>query len=397
MASSPENDSRKKNLRAAGVVAVSVGLYLLLIVYNIAPYGYNLSSMMRFGVAHPFHDPAALGPNLVVFNDPESGGVGYDGQFYYYIIKDLFMGEEGKPNPFRSQRILYPFLAYLLAFGRAELLPWSMPAVNLLAIALSALLLWRLMSDTAARPAILFVYTLNIGFLIAVFYDVSTPLCVGLTVAGIFFHLRDKPWPAALMLALAMLAQENALPVIGTLCLWLGWKKDVRRALVTAASILPWAIWQALLWQRYGKLPALMSGGHFTPPFVGMLSHAASFSLPGGFIDNLRELSVYPFMVFVLALLAVSVWEMKKKPSELSLLLIVHALAGVCFNSAQIWSSTITSPARALATVFPFVALCYSRERSAGLRLLIIICSLLALMGVLRILLLPAHPFFITD
>jgi hypothetical protein len=88
-----------------------------------------------------------LEPNLVVFDDPQSGGGGYDGQFYYYIIKDYFMGEEGIANPFREQRILYPVLAYLLAFGRADLLPYSMPAVNLLAIAISALLLWRMFGD----------------------------------------------------------------------------------------------------------------------------------------------------------------------------------------------------------------------------------------------------------
>lgn len=397
MTSIPASGHRARALRAAGVVAASVGVYLMLILYHIAAYDYNPSCMIRFGAANPFFYAPALEPNLVVFDDPESGGVGYDGQFYYYIIKDFFMGDEGVANPFRSQRILYPLLAYAFAFGKAELLPLSMPAVNLLAIAISAVMLWRMICDSPIRAEVLAIYTLNIGFLIAVFYDVTTPLCVGLTVAGAYFYYREMLWPAALMLALAMTAQENAALVIGGLCLWSAWKRNLRGALVVAASMLPWAIWQAALWRHYGKLPMLMSGGHFAPPFFGMLSQVASLSLPGGFIGNLRELSVYPFMGFVVLLLAVGIAEMRKKPSAFSLLLIVHALAAVCFNKEQIWNSTITSPARALATVFPFIVVCFAREKSAGLRLLLIACTLLTLMGVFRILLLPAHPFYVTQ
>lgn len=392
---SGESGSRKHTLRAVGVVAVSIAVYLLLILYNIAPYDYNPSCMIRFGVENAYFYPVALEPNLVVFSDPDSGGVGYDGQFYYYIVKDFFMGEWTVPNPFRAQRILYPLLSYVLAFGRADLLPYSMPAVNLLAIALSAMLLWKMAGGGQARAEALAVYTLNIGFLVAVFFCAATPLCVALAVAGVYFHSRKKIWAASLALALGMLAQENVALVAGTLCLWLAWERNLRGAFVVALSILPWTIWQGVLWSKYGTPPVLMSAGHFTLPFFGMISQTASLSLPGGFIGNLRELNVFPFMGFVLALLAVGVWEMKKKPSFLNLLLVMHALAGVCFNSEQIWGSTITSPARALATIFPFVFLYHAREKSMGSRLLIAICVLLTLMGIFRILFLPVHPFFL--
>ncbi len=397
MSSNPEPESRSNAFHAALVVAAGILAYLLLILYHAAPYDYNPSCMIRFGAANPFHNPSALEPNLIVFNDPESGGDGYDGQFYYYVIKDFFMGEDGIPNPFRSQRILYPALAYLLAFGQADLLPVSMPAVNLLAIALSTLLLWRLTRDSPMRVELVLVYTLNIGFLVAVFYDVATPLCVGLTVGGAHFYYREKLRAAAGMLALAMLAQENALLVIAGFGMWLAWKRNWLGALTIAAAAVPWALWQALLWHRYGMLPVLMSSGHFQLPFLGMASHIISLDLPGGLVANLRELSVYPFMAFIIALLAVSILEMRKRPSELGFMLLMHALAGICFNQEQIWSSTITSPARALATVFPFLLLCYARRRSSALRLLIVISILLSLMGIARILLLPVHPYFVTQ
>ncbi|UCD56274.1 MAG: hypothetical protein JSV16_10595 [Candidatus Hydrogenedentota bacterium] len=391
----PRTAYRASVWHAAATVAATILIYILLLLYHIAPYNYNLSSLIRIGAANPFFNPAALEPGLVVFNDPESGGDGYDGQFYYYTIKQLLMKERGIPNPFRFQRILYPTLAYLFAAGRPELLPLSMLVVNLAAIAASGVLLWRLIQNVQLRPEHLFVYTLNIGFLIAVFYDVATPICICLIVAAAYFYSREKLWLASAMLALSLLTQENGSIVLAALCAWLMWKRNWRSAFTLAAAIGPWAIWQAVLWSRYGDFPLWMSGYHFRLPLSGMISQIASLQLPGEWLANLRELSVYPFMLFVLLLLIVSAFEMKKRPSEFTLVLLLHALVGICFNKEQIWGSTITSPARALAGIFPFLLICYARERSLGLRVLLGIGLILTLMGIARILLMPPHPFYV--
>ena len=375
---------------------VSIVLYIGLLLYHIAPYNYNLSMLLRIGASNQFFNPSALDPGLVVFNNPQSGGDGYDGQFYYYMIKNLFMGQEGSANPFRYQRLLYPLLAYTVALGRPGLVPLSMFLVNLAAIAASAFFLWKLVRDSTLRAEYLLLYTLNIGFLIAVFYDVATPVCVGLIVCAAYFYARERLWLAASMLALSMLAQENAAIVLAALCAWLVWKKNLRGAFTLATAVLPWAAWQVFLWGRYGDLPLIMSGNHFRLPFAGMISQITSLRLPGGLIASLRELSVYPMMIFVLALLIVSIFEMKKRPSVFMLVLLFHALVGISFNKEQIWSSTITSSARALASVFPFLLVCYVRERSAGLRLLIILSAILVLIGIARILLMPSHPFYVT-
>ena len=392
----PEKIKNPRTVRAVAVIIAGIVVYAALICYHIAPYDYNLSSLMRVGASNPFFTPRVLEPGIVVFDDAQSGGDGYDGQFYYYTIKRLFMGEKGRANPFRLQRILYPLLSYAFALGQARWLPVSMLLVNLLAIAFSALFLWKLIRDSALEPEYLLLYTLNIGFLIAVFYDVATPLCIGLTVAAAYCFDRQKLWLASAMLALSLLAQETGSLVLAGFGGWLVLRKNWRGVFTLAAAIVPWAIWQAVLWHRYGSFPMLMSGNHFRPPFVGMVSQIASINLPGGWIANMRELSVYPFMALVIALLIVTALELRKKPTAFMLVLLVHALAGICFNKEQIWSSTITSSARTLASVFPFIVICYVRERSTGLRLLIIMSALLALMGIARILLMPSHPFYIT-
>ncbi len=381
---------------AVAVIAATMVVYSILILYHISSYDYNLSSMLRIGKHTPFFTPSALEPGLVVFHDPESGGDGYDGQFYYYMVKDLLMGEEGKQNPFRFQRILYPLAAYVLAFGRPQWLPPSMVVVNLLAIALSGLLLWKIIGETTLGAEYLFFYTLNIGFLIAVFYDVATPLCVGLITASFYFYERGRLWAAAAMLALSLLTQENGAAVVASFCVLLAWRRNWRGAIIVSSSVVPWLLWQAILWRRYGDFPLWMSGHHFTLPFVGMVSQLAAFNLSGDMMADLRHLSVYPFMFFVVLLLIVSAMGLKRRPADLVFILFVHAVVGICFNREQIWSSTVTSPARALAGVFPFLVVYYSRERSRRMSLLMLLCALLAAMGVVRILLMPSHPFYVT-
>ncbi len=380
---------------AVAVICASLLIYVGLLLYHIKPYDYNLSSLIRIGAANPYFDPSALETGLVVFNDPNDGGDGYDGQFYYYMVKSLLMGERGIPNAFRYQRILYPVLAYAGAMGRVEWLPVSMVVINLAAIALGAALLWLMVRDRLA-VGYLALYTLNIGFLIAFFYDLATPLCIGLVVAGAYFYKRERWWLAAAMLALSLLAQENGAVVVAALCLWLGWKRKWRGAFTLGTAFIPWLAWQLVIWRLYGGLPLVMSGNHLRFPFVGMISYIVSFELSANWIASLRELSVFPFMLFVIILLVASAIETARRPSDVMLVVLLHAFIGICFNEEQIWSSTITSPARALAGVFPFIILCYANQRSRTLRLVMIFCVILALVGIARILLMPPHPYHVT-
>ncbi|GAB4344745.1 MAG: hypothetical protein Kow0099_24380 [Candidatus Abyssubacteria bacterium] len=397
LSESREPGAYGSSTRAAFVViCASLFVYLGLLLYHVAPYRYNLSSLIRIGAANPYFDPSALEAGLVVFNDPADGGDGYDGQFYYYMVKYLFMGEQSDvPNAFRYQRILYPLLAYAAALGHVQWLPVSMPAINLAAMAFGVWLLWLMIRNHLSAPH-LALYALNIGFLVAFFYDIATPLCIGLVVAGAYFYSREQWWPASVMLALSLLAQENGAVVVAALCLWLAWKRRWNSALILGAAFIPWLAWQMIIWRLYGGLPLLMSGNHLRLPFVGMASYIASFEVSSDWTALLREASVFPFMLFVIVLLLISAREMLKRPSDIMLVIFAHAFIGICFNSEQIWSSTISSPARALAGVFPFIILAYANRRSRSLQLMILFCAFLTLMGIARILLMPPHPFYVT-
>ena len=61
---------------------------------------------------------------------------GYDGQFAYFIARDLMNAARDLDVPaYRFQRILYPLLAWLLALRRAEWVPLTLVLVNIVAVA----------------------------------------------------------------------------------------------------------------------------------------------------------------------------------------------------------------------------------------------------------------------
>lgn len=69
----------------------------------------------------------------------DGGTVGYDGQFTYFIARD---GAGAEPfidgASLRYQRIIYPLFARLLAVGQADLIPYTLILINVLALGIGA-------------------------------------------------------------------------------------------------------------------------------------------------------------------------------------------------------------------------------------------------------------------
>ena len=82
-----------------------------------------------------FVNPALAPHGLVIMK-----GVGYDGQFYYRLaLAPWKLGPTAYgitiDSTLRDGRIGYPFLAWLAAFGQRSLVPYSLVAVNVVALA----------------------------------------------------------------------------------------------------------------------------------------------------------------------------------------------------------------------------------------------------------------------
>src|SRR5208283_5790499 len=94
-------------------------------------FGGKWSGLFCTGALLP--QPASLAGEHIYLN---AGSVGYDGQAYHYIAHDPFFQRglsQSLDDPrLRTQRILFPLLAWLLAFGQDSYVDAALIAVQLL-------------------------------------------------------------------------------------------------------------------------------------------------------------------------------------------------------------------------------------------------------------------------
>lgn len=204
--------------------------------------------------------------------------VGYDGQFYYDLAHDpLLLG--GPPTyldspSYRYQRLLYPALAYVLAFGQPAAIGWALLGVNVAGLALGcAGALWIIRSQRAS-PWWVVLYALNPGFLLALPLDLSDGLALGLCTAGLAAFLARKDGLSVFLLGLSVLTRETMVTVPFGLALWLVTRperSEKRRALLYVAPLILELVWQVIVLLRVGALPVLEGApNNVGLPFEGL-------------------------------------------------------------------------------------------------------------------------------
>jgi hypothetical protein len=235
----------KRWLRPWCIVLVVATIYLLIVV---AAHGGDPLSLATLGSRFAQGDP--------------NGSEGYDGQFAYYIARDPLHATPYLDVPaYRYQRILYPLLAWLLALGQEALLPYTLPLLNLAALAAGTWASERILRRYGMSRWYALTYGLYAGQLMSVRLDLNEPLSYALVQLGILAAEKDR-WPVGIALfALAALAKETALVFVGGYLLFLLARRHWRRFLGMALGTgLLFLAWQAVLWAWLGS-PGLGSGG----------------------------------------------------------------------------------------------------------------------------------------
>ncbi len=230
---------------AIAPVLVAAALYLL--------WGYSYGEQhQRAGdpgeFIHPgsaFGAPARILPRHVTVYP----GSGYDGQTVFYIALDPFLSkgyDRYLDQPaYRYQRIFLPMLGWLTSFGNPDVLKWSLPAINLLAILLSGFMLARFLAAKGRSVWWALAYMLSCGLAVAFLNDVNDALATSLLLTGVIFWLERRTATAVLFLSLTVLARETALPAVAVIAL-LEIYRFRRRAL---AWLIPVGV--GLAWQAY--------------------------------------------------------------------------------------------------------------------------------------------------
>lgn len=207
-------------------------------------------------------------------SNPE-GTQGYDGQFAYYIARDPLDGWRHCDEPaYRYQRILYPLLAWAMAFGHPSLIPWTLIAINLAALVGGTYFTEKLLAAHGVSGWYALAYGLYGGLVAGLRLDLTEPLAHALIQAGLWRFQQAKDDGSAsvclfpsVLLALAALAKETALIAAAGLFLYLAlerrWRDGIGLGLLVGS---PFLAWQAVLWAWLGR-PGVGAGGAMATSF----------------------------------------------------------------------------------------------------------------------------------
>lgn len=206
-----------------------------------------------------------------------SNSSGYDGQFFFVSAHDPFLvgiGHRYLDAPaYRSQRLSYPLLVWILSLGRHDLIPLMMIVVNVAAIVLSLIYLMMLFraGNNGIFWAMLIVF--NGGMMLSLARDLSEPVSVAFLLAAMFYHLEKKPYWAILFMSLAVLGRELLILIPAFFALDYLIKGVWKSMLVWCIPGLVFAGWQTYVFFRIGELPQLAGGGNFGFPLLGIKNY----------------------------------------------------------------------------------------------------------------------------
>ncbi|GAB4318223.1 MAG: hypothetical protein Kow00117_08380 [Phototrophicales bacterium] len=150
----------------------------------------------------------------------DGGSTGYDGQFVYFIARDGAQAVPYIDGPtFRYQRIFYPVLARALSLGNAELLPWVLIAINIIALGAGTGMLAYLLTQMGMSPYLALIYTVWVGNLFALRFNLTELLCFALALWAVIAYQRERYIQVILLLVLSTLTKELGLIFAGGLAL----------------------------------------------------------------------------------------------------------------------------------------------------------------------------------
>ncbi|MGH2504376.1 MAG: AZOBR_p60025 family cell surface glycopolymer formation protein [Ktedonobacterales bacterium] len=216
-AGKPETTARRVGARAALHAPLAVATLTLLV--------YLLWIISFFAGGHDARDLTFMGLRLlrqshassVITIDPRyhyyPNGIGYDGQYFYYMALDPRNAHFYIDFPsYRYTRILYPMAARLLALGQPALIPYTLLLLNWLAIGAGTFLVAAWLKRRNLSPWLALSYGCYPGLFLALQHDLSEPLAYALVALGVYLYDyggRRRLLMAGITFGLAALARET--------------------------------------------------------------------------------------------------------------------------------------------------------------------------------------------
>jgi hypothetical protein len=291
----------------------------------------------------------------------------YDGQYFYFMAFDPLLSRFRRDPEkyrwfidepaYRYHRVGFPLLVRLLSFGRPDRYPAVAVGIIVVAVAVGVLLLGRILLLLGQSPFWAALYPLIPGFHLSLYFGLPEPVAVAFLLAGVYFYLRRKMALAAAFLAGSLLIRETGLLLVAALAAFEFFKKkDLKRALILGAAVLPLALWRGFVTWRlfpvYGLKTLWFGPGDLTLPFLGL----------GRLVGEIfRGTYLYPDLggstiayAALLAVLFAAACGLAKRETPWGLGLLLSSLLSVSLNLEKIWLH-VDNAAR--GTYEPFVLL----------------------------------------
>ena len=311
----PPAGRQPRRVTPAQVAACATVVALLFVAGRLAMHDGDPTAFVHAGAV--FADRGSVPDGFDVDDD-----LGYDGQFSYRLARSPWDFAERVDGirfdrpAYRHQRITYPALAWAAALGgRTPAVPWTLIAVNVLAIGAIGGLGAAAARDLGRSPWYGLAFAAWPGLTVALARDLNEVVEAALLLAAVLALRRERFVATAVLLSAAVLARETAL-VLAAACIgaaalgvlprprWLGSFAVTRRplpyALVGTATFAVYGAWQLILGSRWDE-PGGGSGetaDFFTIPLTRLVGQLVDF------VTNADTVGLYQLVQLVLVVVA---------------------------------------------------------------------------------------------
>lgn len=320
--------------------------YLIFLGIKLYKYQGHFSGFIQAGSLYA--NSNYLPPNI-----PITSQTGYDGQFYYYLALNPFIGPTHDlvanfdGTAFRQQRLGYPLFTYLLSLGQIKAVPYLLIVINILSLIALAYLFYQfikkqlLLKGEACLSLTLVIYP---GFLISLARNLTEILAILLMMLGYFLFTRKKLLILSILsFIFATLTRETTLILPSVISLYY-FIKAIReknyhlslKGFLFSLPLLLFVFWQIYLTKIWYITPLFInSDTNLTWPLTGLIEGISLYN----FKDWLNLVSL-AYLLLIIILAGRRLFLEKKRNFILTITWLLHLIFTSLYTSF-IWSEDI--------------------------------------------------------
>ena len=203
----------------------------------------------------------------------------------------------------RYGRIGLPVAIWIASAGIPRAMPYAQPVIMALCAGAAVAAVRALFPR--APPIVMLMPFVAIGFMLAVVGGFAEALAGACGLWAVVYAERNRWWPAAILLAVAMLTRENAGAILlGLAVAYRLWRRP-RDLAILCSSLVPVAGWYAFCKARFGHIPILDPYLRVTTSTIETPVIAIWHSLTKTSGDSLNAAVI----MVILAVIGVALWR----------------------------------------------------------------------------------------